>query len=336
MQQTTEELIRSGGISTSIKSQDDDLLVVSASYEPRCTFVPCNLNKQYRVKASLLYVNREFINGDSGRPVRDNMYRALDRLGRHSDRVIVVEGSLFSAVDQMASLQKAFEGISLGGVGLRATLDCTTFSRESLFTTASMMRAAYGDISINVLYASAMDHGGWLSRGHRMLRNIVGFSGVHYPSRPTVVVVLSGFEPERTRKIIEEHEPSLVLLGVGDPPTDRSFLERNLADHKLVLSRQEVISFKFPAANILGCAKVLAGIVETYLSTHNIVLAPMSTKLSTLGALIVAERHPEIQVTYCVPGEYNVDEYSTGVRTLYSESLPILGSNIARPESTQS
>jgi len=48
----------------------------------------------------------------------------------------------------------------------------------------------------------------------------------------------------------------------------------------------------------------------------------MSTKLSTLGALLVAESHPEVQLTYCLPGEYNVEHYSSGARSLFIDYIP--------------
>jgi hypothetical protein len=58
------------------------------------------------------------------------------------------------------------------------------------------------------------------------------------------------------------------------------------------------------------------------LGDNNVVVAPMSTKPSTLGALLLAEEHPEVQITYCVPGEYNVRDYSSGAEALFVDGLP--------------
>ena len=48
----------------------------------------------------------------------------------------------------------------------------------------------------------------------------------------------------------------------------------------------------------------------------------MSTKLSTIGALLTVEAHPEMQLTYCVPGEYNIRDYSQGIRSIFIETIP--------------
>ena len=322
MKQTTEELVRQGGIPAVTDNQDDDLLVVSASFEPRTTFVAEHLSSDYKVRHAIIYVNMEFMDGKAGRLVRPNLYRLVEMLAHHSDQVSVIEGSWLSAVEQIQSLRPALTNVGSNGGTTRITLDCTTFNREALLTTVLILRATYQNLDLRVLYASPHSHGKWLSRGYRAVRNVMGLSGVHFPSRPTVVAILSGFEPQRTQKVIEEHEPAMVLLGIGDPPTSKEFLERNLSEQKLVLARQEVDEFRFPTSDIYECTKVLGDVLARHVNDNNIVLAPMSTKFSTISALLVAETLPEIQVTYCLPGEYNIEQYSEGVRALFSEILP--------------
>jgi len=78
--------------------------------------------------------------------------------------------------------------------------------------------------------------------------------------------------------------------------------------------------FEYPPYDTALASK-LVEVVSGYTESHNIVLAPMSTKLSTLASLLVVEKYPDIQVTYCLPGEYNVEDYSKGVRALYSQTL---------------
>jgi hypothetical protein len=202
------------------------------------------------------------------------------------------------------------------------TVDTTTFNRESLLTAMALLRNHFPASKIRVAYTSPQKHGEWLSQGYRSVRNVMSFAGIQQSSRPTLLVVLSGFEPERTLKLIEEHEPSKVLLGIGDPPTNQQFLQRNLDEQKLILARQEVEKFSFPASDMLLCRDSLETLLQAYLKSHNIALAPMSTKLSTLAVFLVAEEHPEIQVTYCVPGEYNTDSYSSGADSVFVGELP--------------
>lgn len=322
MKQTTEEVVRNGGIGTMSEDQIDELLLLSASFEPRSTYVADNLSDGYRARRAFVYVNSEFIEGQAGQRTRKNLYRLVEKASRHADEVSVIEGSWLSPVQQIKAIRDALDDTQSSVTSMRVTVDCTTFNREALLATVLVLRAKHPTSHLRVLYASPQTHGQWLSRGYRAVRNMMGLSGVHFPSRPTVLAVLSGFEPHRTQKLIEEHEPALVLLGVGDPPTSGEFLQRNLAEQKLVLARQKVQEFRFPTSDIHACTKQLGQVLRPHLNESNIVVAPMSTKFSTLAALLVAEELTEIQMSYCLPGEYNVEDYSDGVRALYSETLP--------------
>jgi hypothetical protein len=119
-----------------------------------------------------------------------------------------------------------------------------------------------------------------------------------------------------------------VLLGIGDPPTHQQFLQQNLDYQKLVLARQEVEEFRLPVGDIWNCWRHLEGLVGPYLDTHNVVIAPMNTKISTLAVYLAAERHPEIQITYCVPGEYNTKDYSIGINNIFIGEIPHVDSKI--------
>jgi len=92
---------------------------------------------------------------------------------------------------------------------------------------------------------------------------------------------------------------------------------------KLVLSQQDVQDFEFPADSIAKCADRLEEVVRPYLDEFNVVVAPMSTKLSTIGTYFVARRLPQIQVIYCVPGEYNIQGYSDGAKSVFTEELTL-------------
>ena len=238
-----------------------------------------------------------------------------------SDHCQIIDGSWENISLQIDAIRKAFVGILPGKMPAMVTIDCTTFSREALIVCLAMLHSHFPGAQVRAAYVSPSVHGAWLSRGYRKVRSIVGFSGVQQPSLPSVLIVLSGFEGDRTLKLIEEYEPSRVLLGFGDPPTIPSFLERNLGEQKLVLGRTDVAEFRFPANSVSDCTAALEELIRPLLGSNNLVIAPMSTKLSTLAVLNVAERHREIQLAYCLPGEYNYFDYSTGTSRIFIENL---------------
>ena len=315
-----------GGLRSIREAVPDDLFITCASYEPRTTAVSESFAGDYRSARGIIYVNKEFLEGSSANKTETNISRLKERLVKHCAEVEVVKGSWLDAVEQLQALKIALgskidENVRHGAI----SFDCTTFNRESLLTAGLLLRTYYESAQIRVLYVSPENHGQWLSRGFRTVRNVMGFAGVQQPSRSTVLMVLSGFEPERALRIIDAHEPAKVLLGIGDPPTENRFRDRNIQEQQLVLARQDVEEFDFPAGNIVECWKRLDAVIRPYLDTSNVVLAPMSTKLSTIATLLLAEQHPDVQVTYCVPGEYNLEQYSAGADYIYTQDLPKRG-----------
>ena len=109
-------------------------------------------------------------------------------------------------------------------------------------------------------------------------------------------------------------------MGIGDPPTSRNFLSRNLTEQELILARQDVEEFRFPTTNVKECLERLKKVTAP-VADSNVIIAPMSTKMSTLAVWQLAEMYPEIQITYCVPGEYNVFGYSTGSHSVFVDRV---------------
>ena len=312
---------RKGWVGSVRDGEPDDLLILCASYEDRALAAAECLSESYRAERAVIYVNQEFLDASSGTRTRERLEKLIEHAARHSGQVDVAEGSLFDPQKQLRALRMQLTGRDSCSDTKVVTIDVTTFNREALIVACALLKANL-QAKIRTLYTSPAEHGTWLSRGFRTVRNVIGFAGVYDSTLPSVLVVLAGFEAERVMKVIDEHEPSSVLLGIGDPPTTAAFLSRNLTDQELVLARQNVKEFRFSARSIEHCLQDLERVVAPFLAKTNVVVAPMSTKISTLAAWLLAEKHPEIQITYCVPGEYNLHGYSTGAKMLFIDHVP--------------
>lgn len=314
-----EQFRQNGGLTRIDQEKPDELFIVCASYEPRSTAVCGLLSKDYRARTGIIYINREFLEGPVAELTNENLRTLMESLSLHCDNICLITGSWLDPCEQLDLARECLLNAKLSEHS-RITLDSTTFNREALLTITELIREIYNPF-IRVAYVSPLDHGSWLSQGFRCVRNVMGFPGIQQPSKQTLLVILSGFEPERTAKLIEEHEPSKVLLGIGNPPTDIKFLARNQNEQKLIFSRQDIITFFFPANDIISCWECLEQIIKPYKEDYNIIIAPMNTKLSSLAVLLTAEHNAEIQITYCVPGEYNVKEYSSGASAIFLDSI---------------
>ncbi|MFA9502018.1 hypothetical protein ACERIM_04470 [Natrinema sp. H-ect1] len=303
-------------------TESDDLFIVSAGFEPRATAAVDALSSGYHARVGIVYVNEELLSEPDVGSTKDNLKSLKDKLQNHCDEVRVARGSWLDPVKQLRALEREMEEFNSGqDSSVQASIDSTCFSKETLLILLNLLYRRFKPDSPKIFYISPKEHGQWLSRGHRKIRNILGQSGLHKSTRPTTLILLSGFESDRTEKIIEEFEAPEVLLGIGDPPTNPEFLDRNEDEQDMILSQPEVDTFQFPAASINGTKNTVSNIIQDRISERNIVVAPQSTKLSTIGAWEASRDHFEVQMTYSVPGEYNYDSYSTGIDELYIDTV---------------
>lgn len=296
---------------------EDDLFLVSAGFEDRSLEVANMLSSEYSADWGVVYVNSEFLSFPTEEKTKENLRKLQSILSEHCDNVDVIKGGWLEAKEQLQSLRSGLEMFE-GRSGLDISIDVTSFNRESLFVALNILYSLNNDVSTRIFYVSPNEYGDWLSKGHRLVRNIIGFGGFQESNRQTLLIILTGFEEDRTLNTIEEIEPAKVLAGKGNPATQPSFLEKNEQEQQKVFSRQDTGIFEFPANDIGGTYEKLVEILDQYTPEYNIVLSPMSTKLSTLGVWKAARKFPECQVTYTIPVKYNLQGYSSGSETLYT------------------
>jgi hypothetical protein len=195
-------------------------------------------------------------------------------------------------------------------------IDISSFRREELLMLLAIFRQSNTpkDTKCELVYVATKDMSDTLSNDVIGHRSVIGYAGEMWPSRQTRLVVLMGFEIHRARSIIENYEPAEIVLGMG-----RESESINPALHGVNLSffkelrRQSanvISTFEFSARDPLMVASELESAVP-YDVESNVVIAPLNTKLSTLGAGLYALNHPTVQVCYAAVREYNESKYST-------------------------
>ena len=199
--------------------------------------------------------------------------------------------------------------------GKVAILDVTAFRREELLV---LLQATLDlDEAITrqwrAVYVSADTMGETLSSDVVDCRSVVGFAGAVRPSRPNRLVVLVGFEKDRAQAIIDAYEPDVLVLAFGDKEESISsdFAVKN---RKLFREFETLYGasghFSFSPSDPLGAAEQLEAELASD-KPYNTIIAPLNTKLSTIGAGLYALRNPEVQVCYAEVAYYHENGYST-------------------------
>jgi hypothetical protein len=298
------------------EQEPDDLYFVSAGFEDRALSATESLDPDYQSKLGLIYVNKEYFNKSEDCKTKKHLKQLEESMEEHCDEVDVIMGSWLEADEQLFSLREGLQVLDQKD-NLNITIDVTAFNREALLVSFNILYSICDDVTTRVLYVSPKEHGSWLSKGHQSVRNVIGFAGIQNSSKPTLLAILSGFEDDRAMNTIDEIEPAKVCVGVGDPPTKESFLQKNKQRQELILNRQDTDEFNFPADSIQGSHDAVSQLISEYSDEYNIIMSPMSTKLSTLGMWKAVNDSEEVQVVYTIPSEYNIESYSTGVDSMY-------------------
>lgn len=223
----------------------------------------------------------------------------------------VVELRISDPLATADAINDAVQSISL----VDALIDVTAFRREELLMLLEVLRGidAQRRRNCELVYVSAGDMADTLSGKVTQIRSVVGFAGEIWPSRPTRLVVLMGFEIPRARAIIETYEPRHLILGRGRQSESISddLWKKNDAFFKELKSNYSNVesSFEFSARDPLAVLAELEKAIPTS-EPLNVVLAPLHTKLSTIGVGLYAQRHRKAQVCYAEVGAYNEETYS--------------------------
>ena len=287
-----------------------DLFVCSASFEDRCLSIPLAL-PQSRVVQALVCANADFDEYLSA-----NQRKLVDHFGSKASPVDLWQNNPVAAFD---SLRRALlPGVKTGPKAV--VVDATTFTHEGLLLLLRLLsiQTTPAD-SVTILYAPAAEYAvglsnpdKWLSRGLREVRSVLGFPGLMGPSRKLHLIVLVGFEGERARLLIDACEPDVISLGRANDATDtnQTHVSINLDTlEQLSVHYPEFDRFAFSSVDVEATVLALSTQMDRYVG-YNTIVAPMNTKLSTIGAALFALSRPAVQLCYAPALTYNYPAYS--------------------------
>ncbi|TAV10203.1 hypothetical protein ELI37_06620 [Rhizobium leguminosarum] len=287
-------------------------LVARLSFENRSTVVAC------AAPAGTLRKGILFVSEGRSELAKE---RVAEVRKQHPD-LRVVELRTSDPLNTAVEINKAISSISL----VDAVVDVTAFRREELLMLLEVLRGVDSSKRRNceLVYVSAGKMADPLSGKVTQCRSVVGYAGEIWPTRPTRLVVLMGFEIPRARAIIEAYEPRHLVLGRGlrSESINLELSEKNDDFFKELKSNYSNVesTFEFSARDPWAVAAELERSIPRS-ERSNIVIAPLHTKLSTIGVGLYAQAHRDVQVCYAEVGAYNEESYSTVGSSAYVLSL---------------
>jgi hypothetical protein len=300
---------------------DMDLFVCSASFEDRCLTVAKALKNKVQFSKSLLFFS-------STSELSKKNKTTLNELLSEGD---VIETQLSVSSPQLTASNIARSMNECIGDGYcKVLLDATTFTHEQLLIIIKFLSYLQGNrlnkIDLTITYSGATTYGVnledpedfWLSRGIREIRPVIGFSGRFRTGQATQLILLVGFEHERARAAIEYVEPGILTLGAGrkNDSISAALADTNQRFYEKLSTFIENVSHTFSDVNKFEVSVIDSMTARDELlrvanpDSNNVIICPMNTKISTIGAALAALRDPRIQLMYVEPLEYNELGYS--------------------------
>jgi hypothetical protein len=151
------------------------------------------------------------------------------------------------------------------------------------------------------------------------------FKGKFKDYLPICLIFFVGYEPIRSRGLIEQYCPNLVIVCYGESPHNkfkwRSDFSRKI--HKEVFRNYPHIDSKninnedLSTFEITDILKKLERIYSSFYENYNICITPQCSKLQAVAAYLFTLTYPDVQILFCLPGSFNPKRYSKGIGTSY-------------------
>ena len=297
-----------------------EAFLVASSFEPR-SLRATELVKRGSFAQAVVFDYEDTLDTVMGRHHRQSIRRLL-RDGR-AERVQVLPCNYANPFSTVRGFNGFIEEGGLDPSIRSVTVDATCFTKLHLLLLLRYLHAECGLETIRICYteplAYATAFGRQLSYGVRRTVYLPYKLRPHRSSRVGLIAFL-GHERLRLERIVQELEPELSVVVIGEPGFAKSMeLEsRRVNDsllHRATYDRQYRVTTA-PAGDLQGVVDVLKGELDVLLS-HNcetVYLAALGTKVQALGFEMLRREECPVRMllAYSIPKSYERNMYSQG------------------------
>lgn len=294
------------------------LFLVASSFEPRSVSAAKLLDGN--VDRAIVFSYDDTLDTESGRRNTREIEVCLRGKSRAVDVLHCQVGDPFSVVRAFHTYVTREQ---LVGTVRSVVLDATCFTKLHLLL---LLRFLSDWLCVEVthicytkplVYATAF--GKELSYGIRKTVYLP-YRGTEQASAGTGLIALLGHEPRRLERIVQEIEPDLCVVLIGEPGFTADMAAYSKQANASLIRRAEYDRHYrlavAPVDDIERCVDVLAeqlhGLHED--GCRNVYLAPLGTKLQALAVDVLSRRNKvgRLSLAYAVPDRYERRSYSQG------------------------
>ena len=301
-----------------VSGDNAGLYLVAGSFEPRSVRTTELLDG--KVDRAVVFNYDDTLDTETG---RRNTRQIEAHLQKKSQSVDVLHCQVADPFSVVGACHTYVTRERLVGAVRSVVLDATCFTKLHLLLLLRFLRDWVGVETTRVCYTKPLVYatafGKQLSYG---IRNTVylPYSGTERTSDRTGLIALLGHEPRRLERLVQEIEPDLCIVLLGEPGFTADMATYSEQANASLIRRAEYDRHyrlaKAPVDEIEKCVDVL---VEQLRALHDdgcshVYIAPLGTKLQTLGVDLLSQRTDagRLSLAYAVPDRYERRNYSQG------------------------
>lgn len=192
-------------------------------------------------------------------------------------------------------------------------IDICTMSRNLIWALLFFLKEKVQ--SVDIVYHQPQNYSNeWLSRDAELPRLLFKHSGIVSMEKQTLLVVVTGFDMERTKQLIYFYNPSKVILLIQKPNKFDSNIRNSPQIHADECTKMGVKT-EYKMIDNYGDDwgyEIIEKVISDNLPNYNIIVSSLGPKLSAVSVYRAYLKHPEIALTYIPCKEYNVN-YCEGI-----------------------
>jgi len=195
----------------------DDLFICCASFEDRCLSSASIMGIDYRTNFAIIFVIEESL---YKKQVDTNMYKLQSELGKRTSKGIFViscqKENPVDGINQLKNIWKRCQPRNLEEPFV--TLDISGFTKIYLLELLQYLVIELNLGIPRLLHTTQTYLPTKLTRGVEQITTIPNFFGSISWEKQTVLVLLLGFEPERSLAVWKHFNPAKTVVLITNPP----------------------------------------------------------------------------------------------------------------------
>lgn len=193
-------------------------------------------------------------------------------------------------------------------------IDISTMPRDIIWYILWIIEQ--NSISASYVYYSPKKYGQWLSRDPQSPRLVYKLSGTALPSARTALLITTGFDLQRVKRLINWFEPKKLMIGIQSATQ----FERNKAaiiEYRRMLEKESDCSiFELDAFGEDRGISAIEQQLQNIGSSYNIIMSSLGPKLTAITLYQIRRKRKEIGLVYPPSKQYNKN-YSHGIGHRY-------------------